>query len=149
MKIIWRIIASFFGLGFFPLAPGTLASLAVVLLYRFLLHPVPLPYLMALLLLLLILGVPAATSYSFELKKTDPGRIVVDEAAGQLLVLISVSPDWTLLGVGFLGFRILDIVKPYPIRKSERLPRGWGIMADDIAAALAAALLYRLVRIFT
>jgi len=141
MRARWRIIASFFGLGFFPVAPGTLASLAVVLLYRFLLHPLALPYVVALFLLLLMLGVPAATAYSSELKKPDPSQIVVDEAAGQLLVLISVSPEWSLLVVGFLVFRFLDIVKPFPIRKAERLPKGWGIMADDLVAAIMAKVL--------
>jgi phosphatidylglycerophosphatase A len=141
MNIIWRVIASFFGLGFFPVAPGTLASLAVVLLYKWLLHPLPLPYLLVLLFLLLVLGVPAAAAYSSELKKTDPRRVVVDEAVGQFLVLVSVSPDWSLLIIGFLLFRFFDIVKPFPIRKLEGLPGGWGIMADDVAAALLAKLL--------
>jgi phosphatidylglycerophosphatase A len=141
MNIIWRVIASFFGLGFFPVAPGTLASLAVVLLYKWLLHPLPLPYLLVLLFLLLVLGVPAAGAYSSELKKTDPRRVVVDEAVGQFLVLVSVSPDWSLLIIGFLLFRFFDIVKPFPIRKLEGLPGGWGIMADDVAAALLAKLL--------
>jgi phosphatidylglycerophosphatase A len=141
MNIIWRVIASFFGLGFFPVAPGTLASLAVVLLYKWLLHPLPLPYLLVLLFLLLVLGVPAADAYSSELKKTDPRRVVVDEAVGQFLVLVSVSPDWSLLIIGFLLFRFFDIVKPFPIRKLEGLPGGWGIMADDVAAALLAKLL--------
>lgn len=141
MNVIWRVIASFFGLGFFPVAPGTLASLAVVLLYKWLLHPLPLPYLLLLLLLLLALGVPAADAYSSELKKTDPRRVVVDEAAGQLLVLVSVSPDWNLMVIGFLLFRFFDIVKPFPIRRLEGLPGGWGIMADDVAAALMAKVL--------
>lgn len=144
MKTIWRIIASFFGLGFFPVAPGTVASLAVVLLYKWLLYPLAIPHLLLIGLLLLVLGVPAAAAYSSELKKTDPGCVVIDEAAGQLLVLVSVSPDWTLLVIGFLLFRFFDIVKPFPIRKLEGLPGGWGIMADDVAAALMAKLLLHL-----
>jgi phosphatidylglycerophosphatase A len=141
MNIVWRVIASFFGLGFFPVAPGTLASLAVVLLYKWLLHPLPLPYLLLLLFLFLVVGVPAADAYSSELKKTDPRRVVIDEAVGQFLVLVFISPDWSLLIIGFLLFRFFDIVKPFPIRKLEGLPGGWGIMADDVAAALMAKLL--------
>jgi phosphatidylglycerophosphatase A len=144
MKIIWRVVASFFGLGFFPVAPGTLASLAIVLLYKLVVYPLGLPYLLLILLLLLVLGVPAAAAYSSELKKTDPGRVVIDEAAGQLLVLVSVSPEWNLLVIGFLLFRFFDIVKPFPIRKAEGLPGGWGIMAEDVAAALMAKLLLHL-----
>jgi len=144
MKIVWRIAASFFGLGFFPVAPGTLTSLAIVLIYKFLICGFALPYLFLILLALLAVGVPAATAYSSELRKTDPGRVVIDEAAGQLLVFLSVSPDWTLLVIGFLLFRIFDIVKPFPIRKLEGLPGGWGIMADDVAAGLMAKLLLHL-----
>ncbi|MBN2408703.1 MAG: phosphatidylglycerophosphatase A [Candidatus Aminicenantes bacterium] len=138
MKYIWRVIATFFGLGFFPIAPGTLTSLAVVLIYRFWIHALSWPYLFLVFLALLILGTPAASFYSSELKRTDPGRVVVDEAAGQLLVLALVSPEWTFLIAGFLLFRFFDIVKPYPVHRAERLPAGWGIMADDILAAVMA-----------
>jgi phosphatidylglycerophosphatase A len=144
MKIFWRIAASFFGLGFFPVAPGTLTSLAIVLIYKYLIGGLALPHLLLILLALLAVGVPSATAYSLELKKNDPGRIVIDEAAGQLLVFLSVSPEWTLLAIGFLLFRVFDIFKPFPIRKLEGLPGGWGIMADDVAAALMAKLLLHL-----
>ena len=144
MKIVWRIVASFFGLGFFPVAPGTLTSLAIVLLYKYLIHVLALPYLLLIFLLLCVLGVLAAAAYSSELKKTDPRQVVIDEAAGQFLVLLSITPDWTLLVIGFLLFRLFDILKPFPIRRLERLPGGWGIMADDIAAALMAKALLHL-----
>ncbi len=144
MKIAWRTIASFFGLGFFPVAPGTLASLAMVLFYKYLLYGLALPYILLIFLAFLVLGIPAATAYSSERQKTDPRQVVIDEAAGQLLVFLYVSPDWTLLVVGFLLFRLFDIVKPFPIRKLEGLPGGWGIMADDIAAALMAKALLHL-----
>lgn len=144
MKTIWRIVASFFGLGFFPVAPGTLTSLAIVLLYKYLIHVLALPYLLLIFLLLCVLGVLAAAAYSSELKETDPRQVVIDEAAGQFLVLLSITPDWTLLVIGFLLFRLFDILKPFPIRRLERLPGGWGIMADDIAAALMAKALLHL-----
>jgi phosphatidylglycerophosphatase A len=137
MKVFWRTVASFFGLGLFPFAPGTLTSLAIVLLYRFLMVGWAWP-LLAVFLLLVVLGIPAASAYATELKATDPRRVVIDEAAGQLFVLILVPAGWTLLAAGFLLFRFFDIVKPFPIRKAESLPGGWGIMADDVAAALAA-----------
>lgn len=145
MKIVWRVVASFFGLGFFPVAPGTFASFVVVLLHKSTLYSVPLPYYLSVFLLLLVLGIPAATAYASELKKTDPRQIVIDEAAGQLLVVFAVSPDWTLLVIGFLLFRFFDILKPFPIRKAEGLPGGWGIMADDLAAALMAKFILHLI----
>ncbi len=138
MKYLWRTIASFFGLGLFPFAPGTLTSLAVVFLYKYLIHGLGWPYLLLILAALMILGTHAASRYSAELKLVDPGCVVVDEAAGQLLVLLLVFPEWTSLLAGFLLFRFFDIVKPYPIRRVEKLPAGWGIMADDILAALMA-----------
>jgi len=91
-----------------------------------------------------VLGVAASSAYSAELKKSDPGRVVIDEAAGQFLVFIAVSPDWTFMVFGFLLFRFFDIVKPFPIRRLEALPAGWGIMADDVAAALMAKALLHL-----
>jgi len=144
MKTVWRVVASFFGLGYFPVAPGTVASLAMVLFYKFLIYPLAFPYLGLILLLLLVLGLIASTAYSSEIKKADPRQIVIDEAAGQLLVFLAVFPDWTLLVIGFLLFRLFDIVKPFPIRKLEGLPGGWGIMADDVAAALMAKALLHL-----
>lgn len=136
MRILGKAVATFFGLGLFPVAPGTLTSLTVVLIYRYWLQGLGGPYLLLILLALLVVGTPAASFYSSELKRPDPGCIVVDEAAGQLLVLAFVPPEWILLAAGFLVFRALDILKPFPIRTAEKLPGGWGIMADDIVAAL-------------
>ncbi len=140
----WRIIASFGGLGYFPVAPGTVASFAVVLLYKFFLSRFSWPYLVCLLVLLLALGLISSTAYAAELAQKDPRKIVVDEAAGQLIVLLFVFPSWTLVLISFFLFRLFDIVKPFPVSKVERLPAGWGIMADDVAAALLAKALLHL-----
>lgn len=138
MKRVWKIVATCLGIGAFPLAPGTAASFAVILLYRFFLWRLPwLPY-AALVLVVCILGVFAATALSSVLQHKDPRKVVVDEACGQLIVLFSVSPKWTLLLVAFFLFRFFDIAKPFPIRRVERLPAGWGIMADDVVAGLMA-----------
>lgn len=143
MKNLWKLVATFFGLGLSPAAPGTVASLGVVLLYRYFFQSWRWPYLLALLVLLFLLGVIAATAYSRELGQTDPRRVVVDEAAGMLLVVFGVSPTWLLLFLGFFLFRLFDILKPFPIRRLEKLPLGWGIMADDLAAAaMAKAILH-------
>jgi phosphatidylglycerophosphatase A len=138
MKTVWRIIASFFGLGFFPVAPGTLTSLIIVLVYKYLIYGLSGPYLLLILFVLMSLGTYASSFYSSELKRPDPSCVVIDEAAGQFLVLLFVLPAWTNLIAGFLLFRFFDIFKPFPIRRLERLPSGWGIMADDIMAALMA-----------
>jgi phosphatidylglycerophosphatase A len=144
MRRVWRVIASFGGLGYIPIAPGTAASLAVVLLYKFLLSRFSWPYLVLLLLFLFALGVISSTAYAAELAQKDPQKIVVDEAVGQLIVLLFIFPSWTLVLLSFLLFRFFDIVKPFPVSRAERLPVGWGIMADDVAAALLAKALLHL-----
>ncbi len=135
MNVAARLYATCFGLGLVPLAPGTAASLAMVLLYRFFLSHWPTASLAALILLMTAAGVPAASACARELGQTDPRRIVIDEASGQLCVLLLAPSDWVSLGAAFVLFRFFDVLKPYPIRKLERLPGGWGIMADDLAAA--------------
>jgi phosphatidylglycerophosphatase A len=141
MRVMARVIATFFGLGFFPLAPGTIASLAAVLLYRFVLANLPWPYLVLFLLVLMVLGVMSSTAYARELREKDPRKIVIDEACGQILVLVLVPPAWPALTLSFFLFRFFDIIKPYPVSRAERLPGGWGIMADDLVAGGMAKIL--------
>lgn len=144
MKILSKIIATFFWVGYFPVAPGTLTSLIAVLLYRFYLHKLSWPYYLLLLSFLFIVGTFTSTKYSSGLQMNDPRNIVVDEVVGQLLVLFRMSEAWLPLLGGFLLFRIFDIVKPYPIKKVETLPRGWGIMLDDLVAAVYAGIIINL-----
>lgn len=75
----------------------------------------------------------------------DPGAIVIDEAAGMLLALYGLAaPGWPLLA-GLAAFRLFDIAKPWPVGASQRLPGGWGIVADDLLAGLYALGVVRLV----
>ena len=148
MKSLSKIIATFFGVGYFPVAPGTLTSLIVVLLYKFYLHSLSWPFYLLLLFFLFSVGVFTSTKYSLEIKKHDPQRIVIDEAFGQLLVLFQIGKSW---GTGwlpllscFLLFRIFDIIKPFPIKKVETLPDGWGIVMDDLVAAVYAGVIINL-----
>ena len=148
MKSLSKIIATFFGVGYFPVAPGTLTSLIVVLLYKFYLHSLSWPFYLLLLFLLFSVGIFTSTKYSLEIKKNDPRRIVIDEAFGQLLVLFQIGESW---GTGwlpllscFLLFRIFDIIKPFPIKKVETLPEGWGIVMDDLVAAVYAGVIINL-----
>jgi phosphatidylglycerophosphatase A len=144
MKMIWKIIATFFGVGYFPLAPGTVTSFAIVLLYRLFLHKLSWPLYVILFLFLFFLGTFASSKYSSRLEEKDPRKIVVDEACGQLLVLFLVPESWLVLLLGFFLFRIFDIIKPFPIRKIENFSKGWGIMADDIMASIYAGLILHL-----
>ncbi|NIO48014.1 MAG: hypothetical protein GTN73_01035 [Candidatus Aminicenantes bacterium] len=148
MKSLSKIIATFFGVGYIPVAPGTLTSLIVVLFYKFYLHRLSWPIYLLFLFLLFLVGIFTSTRYSLEVKKQDSRKIVIDEALGQLLVLFRIGESW---GTGwlpllscFLLFRIFDIIKPYPIKKVETLPEGWGIVMDDLVAAVYAGVIINL-----
>jgi len=145
MKTVSRILSTFFGIGLFPLVPGTAASAVAALAYGFALHRLAGgPY--ALLVgALFFAGAAASAVTSAELGRPDPGRIVVDEVCGQLIALAFLPSGWVPVAVSFGLFRFFDIIKPWPIRRLERLPGGWGIMADDVAAGLAAAAVARLI----
>lgn len=144
MRIASRILSTVFGLGYFPAAPGTLASVAAALLYKFVLQALPWPAYAALIGVLFLTGVLAASIHSRALGQKDPGVIVIDEVCGQLAALILVPPSWPYVLAGFVLFRVFDILKPFPIRRIERLPEGWGIMADDLGAAVYVAALLHL-----
>ncbi len=148
MKSLSRILATFFGIGLVPLAPGTAASAIIALAYGLILHSLPWPLYVILVVILFFAGTVAAGRYASELGRPDPGRIVVDEVCGQLIAVAFLPGAWVPVGIAFALFRFFDIIKPWPIRKLERLPGGWGIMADDVAAGLAAAALARLALLF-
>lgn len=139
---VW--VATVAGAGYFPVAPGTLGSAVGVLLVA-VLSLLPISFLErdALLALLVavifFLGVWAATRSEQFFGRTDPGHVVIDEVAGQMVVFLLVPrPSWPLLLAGFLLFRIFDISKPFPAGRAERLPGGWGIMVDDVVAGTYA-----------
>jgi phosphatidylglycerophosphatase A len=146
---VW--IATCAGVGYFPVAPGTAGSAVAVAITAVLAAiPQTRPWLRVLLILgaaaIFWIGVRAATRAEIFFGKIDPPQVVIDEVAGQLLAL-AAAPDvsWKWLAVGFLLFRVFDILKPFPARRAERLPGGWGIMTDDViagtygAAVMAAA----------
>ena len=145
MKVLSRIVATFFGAGFCPIAPGTAASFITALLYLFFLHGFSWPGQALVIVAVFLIGVPAASRYSAEVGRKDPGRVVIDETCGQLIALFMLPPDPVVVAAAFFLFRIFDIIKPYPIKKLEGFPRGWGIMADDVGAGLASALVLRLI----
>jgi phosphatidylglycerophosphatase A len=147
------LIATFFGIGKLRPGPGTWASGATVLLWSALAYVIP-PSLrtstaIALAVLTVLIGIPAATRVSRVSGAKDPQFVVIDEVAGQLIALIAVPLAWKTLLTGFILFRAFDIVKPPPVRQLERLPEGTGIVLDDVAAGIYALVLMQiLLRIF-
>jgi len=126
------------GIGLFPVAPATWASLAAVLLYGF----SPLEEDSAGFILLcglgFLVGIWACQSLVTE-GDHDPKRAVWDEFAGMWITCLFLPKTFAWLAVAFVVFRVLDIWKPRPIRKFEALPGGLGIMADDVAAGVVGA----------
>jgi len=126
------------GVGLLPLAPGTVAALLWALAYLAL-PQLPGILMGAIALSLTFLGVIAA--YEMErLHGEDPQRFVLDEVVGMQITLLGVPADLTHVGVGFILFRLFDILKPPPIQQAESLPGGLGVMMDDLLAGLFARL---------
>jgi phosphatidylglycerophosphatase A len=85
-----------------------------------------------------LVGIPAATRIVRATGIKDPQFVVIDEVAGQLVALIAVPLAWKTFLAGLILFRVFDILKPFPIRRLERLPEGTGIVVDDLGAGLYA-----------
>ncbi len=149
-----RLAASCFGLGRLPVAPGTWGSLPPVIVFGLMCHFGASPVLVSIVMAALALAgsvvcvkfAPAAITAT---GKSDPGEVVADELAGQAITFLvgpflamGAAPSgqvWVTAGAGFVLFRIFDIAKPWPIHKLEKLPEGWGILADDLMAGVCAA----------
>lgn len=137
----FSLISTFFGAGYISSMPGTVGSIAAYLVALVL----PIPFWA--IALVTVVGGYAAQKYAEDVGKEDPGEVVIDEVAGLWLAL-ALSPPGLSLGALFV-FRILDITKPFPINRLERLPGGIGIMADDLlAGALSALILHGIYAIF-
>jgi phosphatidylglycerophosphatase A len=145
-----RLLASCFGLGWLPIAPGTWGSLPPTIIFALMSYLSLSPTFVCLVMVLLVLAgsivcVECAPATIAATGKIDPPEVVADEFAGQALTFvftyaITNPPILTATIGGFLLFRIFDISKPFPIRKLEKLPQGWGILADDLLAGVYAGI---------
>ena len=131
--------------GYFPIAPGTVGSAAGLVFYAFVWWTGSPVVETGLILAVFAAGVWAATTAEQYFGGIDPGPIVIDEVVGMLITLAFIPVGWSAAIVGFVLFRIFDIIKPYPARQFERLHGGLGVMADDAMAGVYANLSLRLV----
>jgi phosphatidylglycerophosphatase A len=137
-------LGTFFGAGLLKPGPGTYGSIAALLLWYAAAHifqPTFVTLAIATTIAAIavtLIGIPASTIVAREAGREDPGFVVIDEVAGQLIALIAVVPDWKHAAISLILFRLFDIWKPWPIRRLEALPEGTGIMLDDVAAGLLA-----------
>ena len=149
-KLFHIIIASGFGSGFSPFAPGTAGALVAVIIWTVLFYVIPFNILLVVTSLLIVLftaaGIWSADKLESEWGKV-PSKVVVDEMVGVWIALLAVPVGnvWYIL-FAFLLFRFFDIFKPLGIRKMEQLEGGIGVMADDILAGIYSFLLLMGVR---
>jgi len=134
-----------FGSGAAPVAPGTFGTLAAIPIYLLMRDLPPLIYVLA-VLAFFISGVWLCGRTSHDIGVEDHGGIVWDEFAGYLVTMIAAPPGWLWIAVGFVLFRIFDILKPWPIRWIDRqVHGGFGIMLDDLLAGVFAGLVLQAV----
>lgn len=144
-------IATLGAIGHIPWAPGTVAALtAVAFVALFDLIPFQhwfrTPILCLAAGIAFAVGVPAGHKSEAFFHRRDPGQVVIDEFAGQLVAFVlEPTGTWKLLLSGFVAFRLFDIWKPFPARQAERLNGGWGIMVDDLVAGVYALVVVTLI----
>lgn len=140
-------IATLFGLGYVPFAPGTVGTLVTLPVCLFL-HKYMLAYILT-FIVLFVLGVFSSDAVEKNSGHKDPTHVIIDEAACLFVVFFMVPLSWPIVLVGFAAFRLIDIFKIPPMNFAENIRGGWGIMLDDLIAGLYANLILQaLVLIF-
>lgn len=154
-KTLWAwAVGTFFGAGLLKPGPGTYGSISAVVLWFIAAHVFQVTALTLTIatvtaaIFVTLIGIPAATIVARESGREDPGHVVIDEVAGQLIALIAIPADWRHAALSLLLFRFFDILKPPPVRQLERLPEGTGIMLDDVAAGILALFVAQLAHLF-
>jgi len=141
------VLSTWFGIGLFPVAPGTLGTLGSIP-FIMLLTGLGALYKSLILVILAATAVWASGRAQDLLKDHDPPSVVIDEVAGFFLTMFFLPFSWLTLGSGFILFRFFDILKPYPIKRLEGLKGGFGIVIDDLVAGLYAYAGVRIVLLF-
>ena len=143
MNQLALLIATTLGVGYAPIAPGTFGSAAGLLLWAVMPRAASAHALT--IVALFVVGSWSGTVAERHFGRTDPGQVVIDEVMGMLITLFMNPVGWRGALLGFLLFRIADVLKPFPANRLEALPGGIGVMADDAMAAVYANLALRAV----
>ncbi len=134
INFLTNIITTFFCIGYIPVISGTFASFFAVAIYFILKANVL--WLILAVLLILILGFLFSGRQERVLDRNDPSCIVIDEVSGMLLSLVFLPYSWKIVLSAFILFRVLDIFKPFPINRFQKMSGSLGIMGDDILAGI-------------
>jgi len=139
------LLATGFGVGYSPIAPGTLGTIVAILIYYFLSEISP-PLYEITLIGFFFLSVWVSENAERFFRKKDDQRIAIDEIIGFLTTMLWVPKTLLFVIIGFFLFRFFDILKPFPIRRLEkRLKGGFGVVLDDVAAGVYANIVLRLI----
>ena len=136
-RLAW-ILATWFGCGLSPVWPGTVGTFAALPIY-FAVRAHGAAAILASAAVITLVGVWAAGVVCDSSGKHDPQVIVIDEVAGVLVALAAAPASFAGAALAVVLFRLFDVTKPFPARAAERLPRGWGVVIDDVVAGMWAA----------
>ena len=148
MKNLTKYLATLFGIGFIPLAPGTFGSLLAILIWYVFIDLFSIFYFIALFLFVLSVSFFLTDIYLDNYKKKDPSEVIVDEFLGQSIpLLFIVNFNIYEVLIAFVTFRFFDIYKIYPINKIEDLKGSYGVILDDIVAGIYSLIILMLYKI--
>jgi phosphatidylglycerophosphatase A len=143
LKKLAYILGTGLGSGYVPWVPGTAGSFCALLIFYLL--PLADSYWLIVIAILFAAGIWSSARIEQDRGVQDPPQVVIDEWVGQWLALLFLPRSGLILLLGFLIFRIMDILKPFPARESQAIKGGWGIMIDDVIAAVYTNLTIRLI----
>ena len=141
-------IATCFKVGYLPLAPGTWGSAFAILLWWMLLKDLNAYVFGVIIIIFLLIGIVVSNIIIDQSGNHDPSYIIIDELVGQWLALLFLPEGFFNIAIAFILFRFFDIIKPWPIRLIEKLPKGLGVMSDDLTAGLITLVLIQVINIY-
>ena len=141
-------IATCFKVGYLPLAPGTWGSIFAILVWWVLLKDLDLLIFGIVIILFFFIGIIVSNIIIDQNGDNDPSHIIIDELVGQWLALWMLPDGSFYIIIVFILFRFFDIIKPWPIRFMEQLPKGLGVMCDDLTAGLITLILIQIINFY-
>ena len=141
-------IATCFKVGYLPFAPGTWGSVFAILLWWVLLKDLNTFIFGVVIIIFLLIGIVVSNIIIDQSGDHDPSHIIIDELVGQWLALFLLPEGFFNIAISFILFRFFDIIKPWPIRLIEKLPKGLGVMSDDLTAGLITLVLIQVINIY-
>lgn len=141
-------IASCFKVGYLPLAPGTWGSIFAILLWWVFLKDLSTFIFCIIIVFLFFTGIVVSNTIINHNQDNDPSYVIIDELVGQWIALLIIPDGYYNILIIFVLFRFFDIIKPWPIRYFEQLPKGLGVMSDDVVAGLFTLILIQIINIY-